>query len=67
MTITPLVQIGFTFLALAHPGSPGQRSVKYVVVVVVVVVESVIYRYHTYHHHCKNGSRPIRSLFPRNN
>ena len=22
------IQIGFTFLALAHPGSPGQRAVK---------------------------------------
>ena len=24
------IQIGFTFLALAHPGSPGQRAVKQV-------------------------------------
>ena len=22
------IQIGFTFLVLAHPGSPGQRAVK---------------------------------------
>jgi len=22
------IQIGFTFLALAHPGSPGQRAIK---------------------------------------
>ena len=22
------IQIGFTFLVLAHPGSPGQRTVK---------------------------------------
>ena len=29
------IQIGFTFLVLAHPGSPGQRAVKLVVVVVV--------------------------------
>ena len=23
------IQIGFTFLVLAHPGSPGQRAVKW--------------------------------------
>jgi len=22
------IQIGFTFLVLAHPGSPGQRAIK---------------------------------------
>ena len=34
------IHIGFTFLVLAHPGSPGQspESRKMVVVVVVVVV-----------------------------
>jgi len=26
------IQIGFTFLVLAHPGSPGQRAVKQVCV-----------------------------------
>jgi len=26
------IQIGFTFLVLAHPGSPGQRAVKWVCV-----------------------------------
>ena len=26
------IQIGFTFLVLAHPGSPGQRAVKQVYV-----------------------------------
>jgi len=26
------IQIGFTFLLLAHPGSPGQRAVKRVCV-----------------------------------
>jgi len=29
------IQIGFTFLVLAHPGSPGQRAVKRVCVVCV--------------------------------
>ena len=32
------IQIGFTFLVLAHLGSPGQRAVKRVCVCVVVVV-----------------------------
>ena len=32
------IQIGFTFLVLAHPGSPGQRAVKRVCVCVVVLV-----------------------------
>jgi len=32
------IQIGFTFLVPAHPGSPGQRAVKLVVVVVVCFV-----------------------------
>jgi len=27
------IQIGFTFLVPAHPGSPGQRAVKWVCVV----------------------------------
>ena len=30
------IQIGFTFLAPAHPGSPGQRAVKRVCVCVCV-------------------------------
>ena len=30
------IQIGFTFLVLAHPGSPGQRAVKRVCVCVCV-------------------------------
>ena len=29
------IQIGFTFLVPAHPGSPGQRAVKMDVVIVV--------------------------------
>jgi len=29
-------QIGFTFLVLAHPGSPGKRAVKWVCVYVVI-------------------------------
>jgi len=30
------IQVGFTFLVLAHPGSPGQRAVKRVYVCVCV-------------------------------
>jgi len=32
------IQIGFTFLVPAHPGSPGQRAVKWVCVCVCVCV-----------------------------
>jgi len=32
------IQIGFTFLVLAHPGSPGQSAVKWVCVCVCVCV-----------------------------
>ena len=31
------IQIGFTFLVPAHPGSPGQRAVKWVCVCVFVL------------------------------
>jgi len=34
------IQIGFTFLVPAHPGSPGQRAVKRVCVYVCVIVRS---------------------------
>ena len=36
------IQIGFTFLVLAHPGSPGQRAVKRVCVCVCVCVCTII-------------------------
>ena len=32
------IQIGFTFLVLAHPGSPGKRAVKWVCACVCSVV-----------------------------
>jgi len=31
------IQIGFTFLVPAHPGSPGKRAVKRVCVCVVIL------------------------------
>jgi len=36
------IQIGFTFLVPAHPGSPGKRAVKRVCVCVLVVCETVL-------------------------
>ena len=35
------IQTGFTFLVAAHPGSPGQRAVKWVCVCVVVAVSGI--------------------------
>ena len=35
------IQIDFTFLVLAHPGSPGKRAIKHVCVCVCVCVWSV--------------------------
>ena len=32
------IQIGFTFLVLAHPGSPGKRAIKRVCVCVSTVL-----------------------------
>jgi len=30
------MQVGFTFLVLAHPGSPGQRAVKWLCVILLM-------------------------------
>ena len=38
------VQIGFTFLVPAHPGSPGQRAVKRLCVCVCVCVLVLVFR-----------------------
>ena len=38
------IQIGFTFLVPAHPGSPGQRAVKRVCVCVCVFLVSLMFR-----------------------
>jgi len=35
------IQIGFTFLVLAHPGSPGKRAVKWVCVCFSVPTDGV--------------------------
>ena len=37
------IQIGFTFLVLAHPGSPGKRAVKRVCVCVYWFYKSYIH------------------------
>jgi len=36
------IQIGFTFLAPTHPGSPGQRAVKQVCVCVCLLISKLI-------------------------
>jgi len=36
------IQIGFTFLVPAHPGSPGQGAVKQVCVCVVIISRSFV-------------------------
>ena len=35
------IQIGFTFLVPAHPGSPGKRAVKRVCVCVYIASENI--------------------------
>ena len=40
------IQIGFTFLVPAHPGSPGKRAVKRVCVCVCGFVESIFLYLH---------------------
>jgi len=35
------IQIGFTFLVLAHPGSPGQRAIKRVCVCVCKICKII--------------------------
>jgi len=37
------IQIGFTFLVPAHPGSPGKRAVKRVCVCVCVLVLMIVW------------------------
>jgi len=34
------IQIGFTFLVLAHPGSPGQKAIKRVCVYILGTIYS---------------------------
>ena len=41
------IQIGFTFLVVAHPGSPGKRAVKRVCVCVCVCVVRCCYAAHS--------------------
>ena len=42
------IQIGFAFLVLAHPGSPGQRAVKCVCVCVCVYTDTLNLRKKSY-------------------
>ena len=36
------IQIGFTFLVPAHPGSPGKRAVKRVCVLMVIDTDCIV-------------------------
>jgi len=38
------IQIGFTFLVPAHPGSPGKRAVKWVCVFVAISISYLIHK-----------------------
>ena len=38
------IHIGFTFLVLAHPGSPGKRDVKHVCVCVLTKENVALFR-----------------------
>jgi len=49
------IQIGFTFLVPAHPGSPGQRAVKRVCVCVRVCV---LYKFKLHLTHILNNNWP---------
>jgi len=58
------IQIGFTFLVLAHPGSPGQRAVKQVCVRETDKWQSatmpavVKYKLSMTMHRCHDGTAP---------
>jgi len=59
------IQIGFTSLVLAHPGSPGQRAIKQVCV--CVRVSSSIYynpQYHLLQYHLPCSIYMLDSPFP---
>ena len=38
LTLSCKIQIGFTFLVPAHPGSPGKRAVKRVLICLFVLL-----------------------------
>ena len=50
------IQVGFTFLVQAHPGSPGQRAFKWVCGVWVCLIQSVSRRTLGRPVHCLNAS-----------
>jgi len=55
------IQIGFTFLVPAHPGSPGQRAVKRVCVCVYLLIPVI--KQYTTHLHWHLFSRLDASIF----
>jgi len=55
------IQIGFTFLVPAHPGSPGKRAVKQVCVCVYIHMS---FRFHYLNHSVANRMAPCMCLDP---
>jgi len=59
------IQIGFTFLVPAHPGSPGQRAIKWVCVFqrkVFLFLEVTKFPYNTVLYRWKEASTPKNQL-----
>ena len=53
------IQIGFTFLVPAHPGSPGQRAVKWVCVCVIIVLNYILDYFALFFTTSRGGMRNI--------
>ena len=58
------IQIGFTFLESAHPGSPGQRAVKWMCVFVCVCVHANIRRYEVHKRILGYSMRKVHMYVP---
>jgi len=58
------IQIGFTFLVPAHPGSPGKRAVKRVCVCVHTTMSRPFYSDAIWQKMCRSSSSLSQFLFP---
>ena len=59
------IQIGFTFLVPAHPGSPGQRVLRRVCVCVgSTVLDTIVVRARTIVHLNPSGTCPTTATLP---
>jgi len=43
------LQLGFTFLLLVHPGSPRQRTIKWVLLLLLVLIRTVMFSWYMCH------------------